>query len=89
MNETFIKVYPVLPSPAVHDLHADLLEVLLIMALRHLSFYLTAMDILLESQQYLVRIDGFDQIIGNLLSNGLLHDVLLFAFRHHNDRGSR
>ena len=83
MHEFPVDVYPVLPRPAVHDLHGDLLEVLLILVLGHLSLYLLAMDVLFQRQEYLVGIDGLDQIVGNLLSDGLFHDVFFLALGHH------
>ena len=43
------------------------------------------MDVLLQRQQYLVGIDGLDEVIGNLLADGLVHDVLLLALGDHHD----
>ena len=40
-------------------------------------------------QQNLVGVDGLDQVVGNLLSDGLLHDVLLLALGHHHHRQRR
>ena len=47
------------------------------------------MDILLERQQYLIGVYRLYQVVGNLLSDGLLHNVLLLALgnHHHSDRG--
>ena len=44
------------------------------------------MDVLLQCQQDLVGIDGLDQVVGNLLADGLLHDILFLALGHHDDR---
>ena len=86
VHQTLIDVCPVLPRATVLDLHGYLLEILLILALRDLRLYLPAVDILLQGQQDLVGIDGFDEVVGNLLADGLFHNVLLLALRHHDDR---
>ena len=43
------------------------------------------MDILLQGQQDLIGVDGLDEVVGNLLSDGLVHDVLFLALGDHND----
>ena len=47
------------------------------------------LDVLLERQQDLRRVYGFDEVVGNLRTDGLLHDVLLLALRDHHDRRGR
>ena len=86
MHELTIHVSPVLPRLAVEYLHGDLLEVLLILTLRHLRLDFPAVDILLQRQQDLVGVHGLDQVVGNLLSDGLFHNVLLLTLRHHDHR---
>ena len=46
--ETLIDINPVLPGLTVENLHGNLLEVLLVLTLRHLSLYGTTVDILLQ-----------------------------------------
>ncbi len=41
------------------------------------------MDVLLYRQEYLVGVDGLDEVVGYLCSDGLIHDVFLLALRHH------
>ena len=60
----------------------------MVLALRHLCLYLATVDVLLERQQYLVGVDGLDKVVGNLLSDGLFHDVLFLALGNH-DHGQR
>ena len=43
------------------------------------------MDILLQSQQYLARVYRLYQVVGNLGTNSLLHDILLLAFCNHDN----
>ena len=66
VNQSFVHVHPIIPSTTVVYLHADLHEVLLITALRHLTLYLPAVDILLKRQKDLVGVDGLDEIVGDL-----------------------
>lgn len=70
----------------VVDLHAQSAEVLLVGVLGHLGDNLPLVDVLLQRRQDLQRVDGLDEIVGYLRTDGLLHDVLLFTFRHHHDR---
>ena len=54
---------------------------------RLFSHELAALDMLLEAKQYLVGVDRFDEVVGNLLTYGLLHYILLFALgNHHHGR---
>ena len=84
-HEPLIDVGPVLPRPAVHDLHGQLLELLLIAALHGLRDDFAPVDVLLQREQYLVGVDGLDEVVGNLLSDGLVHDVFLLALGDHDD----
>ena len=47
-------------------MYCSLLVVLLVSVLRHLRHDVFAVDVLLERQQNLVRVYGFDQIVGYL-----------------------
>ena len=86
VDEPAIDIGPVLPRTTVHDLQGYLLELLLVSALRLFGHQFLAVDVLLQRQQYLVGIDGFDEVVGYLASDGLVHDVLLLALGHHDDR---
>ena len=46
------------------------------------------MDVLLDREQHLVWIHGFDEVVGDLRPDGLVHDVLLLALGDHDDRSS-
>ena len=89
VHEATIHISPVFPFATILNLHGYLLETLLVLALCHLCLYLPSVDVLLQCQQNLVGVDGFDQVIGNLLSDGLLHDVFLLALGHHHHRQRR
>ncbi len=47
------------------------------------------MDMFLEAKQYLTRVNGFDQVIGYLLADRLLHDMFLFGLGDHHYRHFR
>ena len=49
---------------------------------------LALVDMLLEAEQYLAGIDGLDEIVGNLLTDGLLHNMLLLRLGDHHHRQS-
>ena len=83
MHQFLIHFHPFLPGAAVHNLHGNLLKLLLILRLGYLRFYLLTVDVLLECQQNLIGIHGLDQIVGYLLSDGLVHDVFFLALGHH------
>ena len=44
------------------------------------------MYVLLNGEEQLVRVDRFDQVVGNLVSDCLVHNAFLFAFSNHDDR---
>ena len=82
-----INVDPILPTATVHNLHGQLLELLLIVGLYSLSHDFPTVYVFLQCQQNLVGVDGLDKIVSYLLSNGLVHDVLLLALGYHHHRG--
>ena len=61
-----VNLHPVFRTSAFHHLHGYLLVVLLVSVLRHLRHDVFAVDVLLEREQNLVRVYGFDQIVGYL-----------------------
>ena len=70
-------------------MHANLAEILLIGILSHLRDDFFLMDVLFQGQEDLRGVDGLDEIVGNFGTDGLVHDILLFAFRHHDHRRDR
>jgi len=42
-------------------------------------------DVLLDREQHLIGIHGLDEVVGDLRSHGLVHDVLLLALGDHDD----
>ena len=66
MYQSAIHFLPVVGRLAVHYLHGDVLEVLLIARLRNLRNNLLLVYVLLEREQYLAGVDRLDKVIGNL-----------------------
>ena len=90
MHQAAVDIHPILPCATVHDCHGNALEVLLITRLGDFGDYLLAVDILLERKEYLVGIDGLDEIIGYLRPDGLIHNVFLLTLGdHHHWHGRR
>ena len=90
MNEPFVCLHPVFVATAVLYLHSYLLKLLLILVLCNLGLQLAAVNVFLQREQYLVGVYRLDQVVGNLLSDGLVHDVLLLTLGdHHHGRGRR
>jgi hypothetical protein len=50
---------------------------------------LVLVDVFLQGQQHLHGIDRFDQVVGNFMTNGLVHDVFFLAFGDHYHRQGR
>ena len=50
---------------------------------------LVAVDVLFERHENLHRVDGFEQIVGNLCADGLIHEILglVFGDHHHGHVG--
>ena len=84
-HKTLIDFAPVIKGPAVSNLHRNVLERLLIALLRHLVHYLALVHVLLQREEYLLRVDGFYEVVGYLLAYSLVHDVLLLALGDHHD----
>ena len=85
MYETPIYLDPVFPSAAIHNLHCNLLKLLLVARLSNLGDYLLAVDVLLQREENLVGVDRLDEIIGYLRAYGLVHNVLLLTLHDHHD----
>ena len=83
MHQPSIHFHPVVERTAFLYLHRDIHEVLLIARLRYFRYNLALVDVLLQRQQYLHRVHRLDQVVGNLRTNGLVHNVLFFALRAH------
>jgi len=88
-HEAAIDFHPVIDAAGVVDEHTHLSEVLLVGGLRLFRDNLALVDVLLQRQQDLRGVHGFDEVVGNLAADGLVHDVLLLALgdHHHGCRG--
>ena len=63
----------------------DAAELDAVVGRRLLGDELLLVDVLLDRQQYLVGVDGLDDVVGDLRADRLVHDVLLLALGHHDD----
>ena len=83
-HQAFVEFYPLVGRQAVANLHAYLGKLAAVGRLRHLAHDFALVDILLQGHENLVGIDGFDKVVGNLGSDGLVHQVFGLVLRHHN-----
>ena len=85
VGQLLVNLLPLLYARCAVDEHPQLGEDLLVARLRVLRDDFLLLDVLLQRQQYLCGVDGFDEVVGDFGSDGLLHDVLFLALRHHDD----
>ena len=50
MYQLLVYLDPILPTTAVHNLHGNLLELLLVLTLRHFRLNLTSVDVFLQDK---------------------------------------
>ena len=90
IDQLAVGAYPVLRRAGILYHHGQVGKGLAVAGLRHLAHNLLLVDVLLQRQQYLVGVDGLNQVVGYLRADGLLHDVLLLALGdHHYGHGRR
>ena len=59
------------------------MELLLIERSGLLRHYGAAMQIFLDGKKYLIGVYGLDEVVGNFVSNSLIHNVFLLALGNH------
>ena len=85
IHQFAVQILPFLHGKAVGNAHGEVAERLLVID-RHLGgheFFIV--NVLLQTQQNLVGIHGFDEVIGDTGADGVLHNVFLLAFGNHHD----
>ena len=87
--KALIHFLPVVEGAAVLYLHRYILKRLLIVLRNNLVDDVALVDVFLERQKYLHGVDGFYEVVGDGLADGLVHDVLLFALGNHHDGSLR
>ena len=85
-NDLLVDGTPLLERASRAHLRRNATKLSAIIGRSLLSHKLLLMDILLDRQQHLIGVDGFDQIVGDLRSDGLVHNILLLALGDHNHR---
>ncbi|OAV63451.1 hypothetical protein Barb6_03738 [Bacteroidales bacterium Barb6] len=85
VNNLLVHLHPVVIRQRIVDLHTDTPELLPVTHRSRFRYNHILVDILLDGQQQLVRIDRLDKIIRNLVADRLIHDALLLALGHHNN----
>ena len=78
-----VEVVPVLDAVGAVDERAQLAELLPVVTRHLLRHKLLGVQVLLDGYEYLVGVDGLDEIVGYLAADSLVHYVLLLAFGNH------
>ena len=89
-DQAAVEVFPRFGVARIVHLQGDLRKVLPITGLGLLLHNLTLVDILLQREENLHRIDRLEEVVGNLRPDGLVHQVFGLVFRdhHHGKRGT-
>ena len=87
-DQSFVNGSPVGERARLTESGSDLPELAAVIRRALFGHQLLAVDILFDRQQHLVRIDRFDQVIGDFRAYRLIHDILLLAFGDHDHRRS-
>ena len=77
---------PFLDSAGGVDHIGDIAPFLAVVLLHLLADNRLLMHMFLEAHQDLTRVDGFDEVVGDLLADSLLHDMFLFGLGDHHYR---
>ena len=83
IDQFAVHLLPLLGIHPVLQLHTYLTETLLVTHSAALVLQTAHLGMLLHREPYLVGVDGLDKVVANLTSQGILHQVLLFALGNH------
>ena len=83
VDQFLVHLHPFLAVHLLHQLHADFAELLLVAHCAPLALQAPAFGVLLDGEENLVGVDGLDEVVADFASQGILHDVLLFALGDH------
>ncbi|CAI8300035.1 MAG: Uncharacterised protein [Flavobacteriia bacterium] len=88
IDQFLVEFHPARPVAYFIEFHSDPSEGLLVV---HIGLFVdqsALVQILLQAEQELVRIDRFDQVICDLSADGFLHNVFFLALGDHHHRQS-
>ena len=89
IDDALVELHPFVRLQPIVDAHAETGELLLVTLGRSLRNDHILVHVLFNRKQELVRIERFDEVIGNFIPDSLVHDALLFALRNHDHRRIR
>ena len=89
VDEFAVHVDPLVVVEAVVEFEANHAELLLVVEGLFLGDKTAGLGVLLDGEEDLVGVDGFDEVVAYLASEGLVHDVLLLTLGNHDDRELR
>ena len=85
IDEFLVKLDPLGWAEQSAKFHTYLAELLLIGDGRLLIGEALGLGVFFHGQQYLFRVDRFDEVVAYFAADGLVHDMLLLAFGYHYD----
>ena len=80
-----VQFFPFFEGELTTHLRAKLDELLPVVRVRGFADDTVLLQVFFEQQEELIRIHRFDEVVRYLSPDGLCHDMLLFAFRYHDD----
>ncbi len=89
VDQFLVKFYPLVGVHTVGEAHTYVAELLLVAEGGLLAHQSACLGVLLDRKEYLVGVDGLDEIVGYLAAEGLVHNVFLFALGNHYYRHAR
>ncbi len=84
-HELPVDLHPVVERPRIGERRGDAAELAAVIGRRLFGDELQAVHVFLDGEQHLIGIDGLDEVVGDLRTHGLVHDILLLALGHHDD----
>ncbi len=85
-HQTAIQLHPIGNAGGIVDSHRQPTELLAVIGGSRLADQTVAVQVLFQRYEYLIGIDGLDEVIGNLVAYGLIHNIFLFALSDHYHR---
>ena len=85
IDEFLVDLRPVVGGEGVVDLHADATKLLLIALGGGGGDDVVLVEVLFDGEEQLVGVDRLDKVVGNPVTDSLIHDALLLALGDHDD----
>ena len=85
-HQTPIQIHPIGNAGGIIDGHRQPSELMTIVGSSRFADQSVAVQVLFQRYEYLIRIDRLDEVIGDFITYGLIHNIFLFALSDHYHR---